>query len=69
MDVRMAEQQILLIADRIGPEEADARAHSKRNDAFGTMAKLTGFLAKIGPQGRKGMTYADTVVLVKVDPV
>lgn len=31
---------------------------------YGVMTKVTKLLAKLGPQGRKGLTYADTVVLM-----
>ncbi|CAB4701504.1 MAG: PPOX class F420-dependent oxidoreductase [Actinobacteria bacterium] len=36
---------------------------------YGVMTTVTKLLAKLGPQGRQGLTYADTVVLVTLDPV
>lgn len=56
MDVQLAEQQLLVIPDRVTPEEAETRACAKRADAFGTMAKLSGFLNR----GKDG----DTIELV-----
>jgi PPOX class probable F420-dependent enzyme len=37
------------------------------NAKYGFMPKITKLLAKLGPQGRKGLTYADTVVLVTLE--
>ncbi len=34
---------------------------------YGLMTKATKLLARLGPQGRKGLTYADTAVLVRLD--
>lgn len=49
---------------RSGPlfEEVHAKVHEK----YGVMTGVTRFLASIGPMRRKGLTYADTVVLVRV---
>lgn len=44
-------------------DEVQGRVRAK----YGVMTRLTGLLAKLGPQGRKGLTYADTVVLVRLD--
>jgi hypothetical protein len=46
MDVAIAEERILVIADRIGPEEAEARAWARRIEAFGALARVTGLLAR-----------------------
>ncbi|CAN5478952.1 PPOX class F420-dependent oxidoreductase [soil metagenome] len=34
---------------------------------YGFMTTVTRVLGKLGPQGRKGLTYADTVVLISLD--
>lgn len=41
--------------------------HAKVRDKYGAMTTVTRLLAKVGPQGRKGLSYADTVVLVRLD--
>ena len=46
MDVQIAEERILVLADRMGPSEAEGRAWARRVEAFGTMAKMAGFLAR-----------------------
>lgn len=46
MDVALAEQQLLLIPERVGGDEAEARACARRADAFGAVAKLTGLLGR-----------------------
>ena len=40
---------------------------AKVRDRYGAMTTITRLLAKVGPQGRKGLSYADTVVLVRLD--
>lgn len=45
---------------------------AKVREKYGVMTTMTKLLAKVGPQGRtilggKGLEYADTVVLVRVD--
>ena len=44
-------------------DEVQAKVRQK----YGLMTKITGLLARLGPLGRKGLTYADTVVLVRPD--
>ncbi len=46
MDVQIAEERILVLTDRFGAHEAEGRAWPKRLEAFGTMAKVAGFLAR-----------------------
>lgn len=46
MDVQIAEERILVLTDHFGPHEAEGRAWPKRMEAFGTMAKMAGFLAR-----------------------
>ena len=41
--------------------------HSRVRAKYGFMTKLTKVFAWVGGQGRKGLTYADTVVLVRLD--
>ncbi|WP_341926399.1 PPOX class F420-dependent oxidoreductase [Nocardioides psychrotolerans] len=43
-------------------DEVQGRVRAK----YGFMTRLTRVLSKLGPQGRKGLTYADTVVLVRL---
>ena len=46
MDVELADERILILADKFSMDHAEGRAWTKRIEAFGTMAKLTGFLAR-----------------------
>ena len=41
--------------------------HAKVHEKYGLMTRITPLFAKLGRQGRKGLTYADTVVLVRPD--
>ena len=42
MDVELAEERILVLADRFNLDHAEGRAWAKRTAAFGTVAKLGG---------------------------
>lgn len=44
MDVTLADERILILPDRYSMEQAEGRAWAKRIDAFGTVARLSGFL-------------------------
>jgi hypothetical protein len=46
MDVEIAEQRILVFSDRFSASEAEERAWTKRVEAFGTIAKMAGFLSR-----------------------
>jgi hypothetical protein len=46
MEVAIAAERIVVLADQIGPHEAEGRAWAKRLEAFGTLARMTGFLAR-----------------------
>jgi hypothetical protein len=46
MNVELAEERILLLADRFSIESAEARALTKRTEAFGALAKLGGLISK-----------------------
>ena len=46
MEVAIADERILVFPDRIGPHEAEGRAWAKRIDAFGTLARMSGLLAR-----------------------
>ncbi len=46
MNVEIAEERILVLADKYTLEHAEGRAWSRRVEAFGTMAKMAGLLAK-----------------------
>ena len=40
---------------------------AKVRERYGVMTTITRLLARVGPQGRGGLSYADTVVLVRLD--
>ena len=41
---------------------------AKVKEKYGVMTSVTKLLAKVGPQGRKkGLGYADTVVLISIE--
>lgn len=44
MDVTLADERILILPNRYSMEQAEGRAWAKRIDAFGTVARLSGFL-------------------------
>lgn len=46
MQVAIAEERILVFADRVGAEVAEAKAWGKRVEAFGTLARMSGLLAR-----------------------
>lgn len=46
MEVAIAEERILVFSDRVGAEVAEAKAWAKRVDAFGTLARMSGLLAR-----------------------
>lgn len=46
MNVELAEERILVLSDRFSMEHAEGRAWTKRIDAFGTMASLTGLFSQ-----------------------
>ena len=46
MNVELAEERILLFAERFTLEHAEGRAWAKRTDAFGAFAKIGGLLSK-----------------------
>lgn len=46
MRVELAEERVFLLQDRFSAEHAEGRAWAKRVEAFGTMAKMAGLLAK-----------------------
>ncbi len=50
MNVELAEERILVFADRFTMDHAEGRAWAKRAEAFGTMAKLGGLLNRAGAQ-------------------
>jgi len=41
--------------------------HGRVREKYGAMTRITGVLAKLGPLRRRGLAYADTVVLVRLD--
>jgi hypothetical protein len=53
MDVKLAEERILVRADRFNLDHAEGRAWAKRTDAFGTVAKLGGLLNRAGSEDYK----------------
>ena len=50
MDVELAEERILVLADRFNLDHAEGRAWAKRADAFGAVAKLGGLLNRAGSE-------------------
>jgi hypothetical protein len=46
MEVAIAQERILVFADRVGAEVAEAKAWGKRVEAFGTLARMSGLLAR-----------------------
>lgn len=44
MNVELADERILVLADRFSMEHAEGRAWTKRIDAFGALARMAGFL-------------------------
>ena len=46
MNVDLADERFLVLTDRFSMDHAEGRASTKRIDAFGTLAKVTGFLSK-----------------------
>lgn len=48
MDVEIAEERIVVLADRFSMDHAEGRAWARRADAFGAVAKLGGLLNRSG---------------------
>src|ERR1700759_3880043 len=46
MDVELADERVLILADRFNMDHAEGRAWTRRTDAFGAIAKITGFLSR-----------------------
>ena len=46
MNVELADERFLILTDRFSMDHAEGRATTKRIDAFGTLAKMSGFLNK-----------------------
>ena len=46
MNVELANERFLVLTDRYSMDHAEGRASTKRIDAFGTLAKMSGFLNK-----------------------
>ena len=46
MEIHVANQRILLLKDKVSPEEAKEKAWQEKLSAFGTFSKVTGFLSK-----------------------
>lgn len=46
MNVELAEERLLVIQDRFTMDHAEGRASTRRIEAFGTLARVTGFLSK-----------------------
>lgn len=44
MNVELADERILILGDRFSMEHAEGRAWTKRIEAFGTLARMAGFL-------------------------
>lgn len=46
MNVELADERVLVLADQFSMDHAEGRASAKKIDAFGTMARLGGLLSK-----------------------
>ncbi len=46
MDVKLPDERVLILAETFDMEGAEMRAATRKVDAFGTLAKMAGFLAK-----------------------
>ena len=46
MHVELAEERVLVLKDRFSMDHAEGRAWTKRTEAFGTLAKLSGLLSR-----------------------
>ena len=46
MDLKIAQERILLIKDQVTPAEAETKAQAKKMDAFGALNKLTGIFSR-----------------------
>lgn len=53
-------------AEMVQSGAAFDEVQAKIRDKYGLMTKVTKVLGKLGPQGRKGLTYGDTVVLIRL---
>lgn len=53
-------------AEMVQSGAAFDEVRAKIRDKYGFMTKVTKVLGKLGPQGRKGLTYGDTVVLIRL---
>jgi hypothetical protein len=50
VDVEIAEERIVVLADRFNLDHAEGRAWTKRASAFGTVAKVGGLLSRAGSE-------------------
>ena len=46
MDVKLPDERVLILAENFDLEGAQMRADTRKVDAFGTLAKMAGFLSK-----------------------
>lgn len=46
MDVHLAEERMLVLQDQFNMDHAEGRASTRKIDAFGTLAKVAGFLSR-----------------------
>ncbi|HZZ87396.1 MAG TPA: hypothetical protein VFE13_03585 [Caulobacteraceae bacterium] len=46
MEVEIAEERILVLADQVGAEVAESKAWARRVEAFGALARMSGLLAR-----------------------
>ena len=53
--------------ERIMFEESMLDSFEKVKEKYGLMTTITRLLAKVGPQGRKGLGYGDTAVLIAIE--
>jgi len=65
--VRPGSSAVSATAEMVQSGRLFDEVHAKVREKYGLTTRLTGLVARFGPMRRKGLTYADTVVLVRPD--
>ena len=65
--VRSGTTAVLGTAEMVQSGRLFDEVHAKVHEKYGLMTRITPLFAALARQGRKGLTYADTVVLVRPD--
>jgi hypothetical protein len=64
MNVELAEERILLLPDKLGAQQSEGRAWSKRTDAFGAFASIGGFIST----SRRTKTTRSSISELRLQP-